>query len=262
MPLSPSQRLAPLFLRVALGLTFLWAGFGKVSAKDPVSGHDAAILANMGVQVTPESRSRARPAPTEPESPRSEAAPASRTVLVSFQNGTYSASDFPESTPVRRVYGIAIMLHKYAHPPAKADGKPGMLLWPRVVGGGAWPVYFAWAVVVAEIAGGLFVLAGFLTRVGAVAIMGTMLGAIWLAEIGPAIQSGNTWLMVLPDHPPFDGPGGAKGSYVGLLWQVMLLAGAASVLLLGPGALAIDGLLFGKAPAGPPRPAPKPPGAT
>src|SRR5690606_33209558 len=42
---------APLLLRVALAITFIWAGLGKVAATMPVSGQAAATLANMGVSI-------------------------------------------------------------------------------------------------------------------------------------------------------------------------------------------------------------------
>lgn len=41
--------LAPIFLRVSLGVTFLWAGLGKGFATEEISAEDAAILANAGV---------------------------------------------------------------------------------------------------------------------------------------------------------------------------------------------------------------------
>ena len=45
---------SPLFIRVALAATFLWAGAGKLFFKDmEVQGEQAAILANMGVSITP-----------------------------------------------------------------------------------------------------------------------------------------------------------------------------------------------------------------
>lgn len=46
---STGHSLAPIFLRVALGITFLWAGFGKILQEMPVKGEAAAALANMGV---------------------------------------------------------------------------------------------------------------------------------------------------------------------------------------------------------------------
>ena len=45
--------LAPIMLRVVIGLIFIWAGLGKLSTEMPVSGQAAATLANMGVISLP-----------------------------------------------------------------------------------------------------------------------------------------------------------------------------------------------------------------
>ena len=55
--------IAPLMLRVVLGVTFLWAGAGKLVDKMPVEGERAARLANLGVNL----RVAGSPPPTEPE---------------------------------------------------------------------------------------------------------------------------------------------------------------------------------------------------
>jgi uncharacterized membrane protein YphA (DoxX/SURF4 family) len=281
---SSSPRLAPLLLRLGLGATFLWAGFGKIYADEGVKGPAAAVLANMGV-ITPADAAKPpaadkpaetkpadkpatkpadspRPAPTEPlpEEPatKPKGAPPALVALASpAQTRTYSADDFPDEVRVRRVYMLSLGLHFAAHPAPKADGKPAMPLWPVFAGEGKWPVYLAWAVAITEVAGGFFVLAGFLTRLAALGIAGVMAGAMWLTEIGPAIQSGKAWLGFLPDHPAFVGFESASGTYAHLLWQFALFTMALAIAGLGSGALSIDGLLFGKAPA-PKPPPPKP----
>lgn len=65
----------PLLLRLALAATFLWAGYGKLAYNDPVSGAEAAILANLGV-IKLSTTAPAPPAPAEnpaapPDSPES-----------------------------------------------------------------------------------------------------------------------------------------------------------------------------------------------
>ncbi len=51
--MSTKNRMAlgvsPLFLRVALAVTFIWAGMGKLRGTMEVDGETAAVLANMGV---------------------------------------------------------------------------------------------------------------------------------------------------------------------------------------------------------------------
>ena len=72
-------------------------------------------------------------------------------------------------------------------------------------------------------------------------------------------QGGHTWLGFLPDYNPYDLASNGGKSYELLLWQLTLCAAAFAVMLLGPGGLALDGLLFAKASAPPPKPpAPKP----
>ncbi len=78
---------APIFLRIGLGVTFLWAGLGKLLSDMPVQGQDAAILANMGANIGPgtppapirvepiEPTTPPPPAP-EPESEKGDDAPA------------------------------------------------------------------------------------------------------------------------------------------------------------------------------------------
>ena len=72
---------------------------------------------------------------------------------------------------------------------------------------------------------------------------GVMFVAIWLTEIGPAIQSGQTTLGFLPAYEVFD-----VVAWRPLLFQLAVLAGAATLLMLGPGSISIDAMAFGKKP--------------
>lgn len=76
--------MAPLLLRLVIGLTFVWAGLGKLTTEMQVSGQAAATLANMGVMSSklepiaePEMTDPAattpdrQPVPTEPLTPAS-----------------------------------------------------------------------------------------------------------------------------------------------------------------------------------------------
>ncbi len=58
---------APMFLRIALGVVFVWAGLGKVCNDVSVKGDDAAALANMGV-ITPPAKAPP-PKGLNPEAP-------------------------------------------------------------------------------------------------------------------------------------------------------------------------------------------------
>lgn len=242
---------APVFLRLVLAITFLWAGLGKVFATFPVKGESAAILANMGV-ITPQHAAPVAP-PTDPAQPiptpgasaepvhsNAPGATAGEFMLaqsapVTSGPAQYSADDFPEPQQVRRVWGIALRLHFAANPPAKADGSPGSTTWPKAIGSGLWPKYMALAVLVAEIVCGLGVAAGFFTRVCGFALAGVMLGAMWLDQCSPAIQAGNTFLMILPNHDLWSVEGWRP-----ILWQFGLCCSSMALALIGPGVFSAD----------------------
>ncbi|MBX3409430.1 MAG: DoxX family protein [Phycisphaeraceae bacterium] len=292
--------MAPLFLRLALGVTFLWAGFGKVLETMPVQGERAAALANMGVSLSPpkvgapkNGAASAQPAPTTPTTPttaapaqppatvppaapptapeakeppadnaraarplmrlQTEAAPQAATSAAPKK---YTAADFPQELTVPRVYGLSLLLTSAANPvPRASDGVTPMPIWPASLVQDRWPVYTAWFVVVSELVGGLFVLVGLLTRISAAFLAGAMAGAMWLTQIGPAIQSGVTWAGFLPRHAPFGFDAAGNYLFTILLWQLALLCAAKALFFLGGGFLSFDRALF-PASGGPRRPMP------
>lgn len=137
---------------------------------------------------------------------------------------------------------LALLLHKAGNPPTSADptvAEP-MPLVPKIVANPPWTVRLAWAAAIVELAAGVFLLAGFLTRLSALAVAGVMLSAMWLTEVGPAIQAGDALLGFLPNRNPWD-----VTTYATLLWQLALLGAALAVVFAGPGALALDRVLFG-----------------
>jgi len=137
---------------------------------------------------------------------------------------------------------LALLLHKAGNPPTSADptvAEP-MPLVPKIVANPPWTVRLAWAAAIVELAAGVFLLAGFLTRLSALAVAGVMLSAMWLTEVGPAIQAGDALLGFLPNRNPWD-----VTAYATLLWQLALLGAALAVVFAGPGALALDRVLFG-----------------
>lgn len=277
--------LAPLFLRFALALTFVWAGLGKLMVREMVSGDDAAILANYGVLPNPHApQSPRREAPATPElkapdpdaaeppsdpGPQSATTPRSgpdargNTLLASFQEvnpDLATAADFPEPVPVKRYALLVLGLHHAAHPGLSAkDSAPLMRLWPDFdpkTDFDPWPVRLAWAVSLTELVGGILIGVGLLTRLGALGVGGVMIGAIWLTTIGPAIQSGETMLAVLPKHDAFDGQ-----AWTTPLFQLTLLCSALALFFAGPGTLSLDRLLVGGPPKPPPPKPPAPPPA-
>ncbi len=320
--------LAPLLLRLALGLTFIWAGLGKIEATFAVKGEQAALLANLGVdkvraaassgktvvpttpdtakpgvkdaaplpigpnapQLTPVPQpTTPKPTPTAPEPvltptepmgppwplPPENAAPAESapraalagrltlaqvTAPPSSPNASklservYAASEFPDDLQVARVYSLAMLIHSAGHPPMDTGTPPDLpkklrALWPTRFAEGFWPVTLAWTVALCELVAGLFVVIGLLTRFSAVVLAGTMIGAIWLTEVGPAMQVGKVVLGFIPHRDFF-----AIDVWKTLFWQLSLLTSALALALLGAGAISLDRKLFPPPPPPPVNP--------
>lgn len=254
----------PVLLRLTLGITFIWAGAAKVLESMPVQGEQAAALANMGVitpvNVSPLQESGVKD-PTKPADKASgESKPKPATVPPALMQvetkaaepaAKYKASDFPNPIEVKQLYGIALLIDSAAHPKAGADGKTPMALWPANASRGMWPSVFGWAVAITELFGGFFCLIGLFTRLSALGLAGTMLGAIWLTVIGPAMQAGTTRFGFLPNYPAFD-----VTKWKDLFWQFSLLMTALGVFFSGPGSLAVDCMLFPRSlPVSKPKPA-------
>lgn len=281
--MSNRPTFAPLMLRLALGATFLWAGLGKVFTHIEVSGERAAALREMGVARTTtaptptdspdnaETPDPSRPVPTEPlpTPPRPTTNPAQAPSQPSETSpgtapGTLRLVAWPsqdsaatEPLKVERLYGLALLVRNAANPAPNADGTTPIPLWPAQLATGRLPVYFAWAAAVTELVAGILCILGFFTRLSALTLAGVMAVAIWLTEIGPAIQSGDTILGFLPIRETYAVALSPNG-YVTLMWQVSLLSIALALTTLGAGKLSLDAALFG-AGSGGPKPAPKPP---
>lgn len=264
----------PLFLRVGLAVTFIWAGSSKVFDSMEVQGERAALLANLGV-IEPKAGGSAAPAadgPSTAPAPQPKLAPPTGPLpkgdapkdakplappkgsaipgLVQLTGSTasvpaspppstaprYSAEQFAQPQSVRRVYGLALLLHASANPAPGADGKPRMALWPKALASGSMPVYFAWAAALTELVGGAMILVGLFTRFWALGLAGTMAAAMWLTEIGPAIQGGSAVLGVLPGYPAF-----SVEQWKTPMWQFALLMMSMALVCSGAGAASMDG---------------------
>ncbi len=245
---------APIFLRLALGLIFLWAGFGKVMVTQHFEPEDAAILGNYHI-VTPGSS-----APVEPVAWRPQDGVVDRTPPPALDEddpadirynqqhdpngpvGEFGAGDFPNGTNALALHNVTLLLHRGIYPGTAEDGTARMPLWfdaDATKPFDPWPVYMAWAVAVTEIISGGFLILGLLTRVGGAGILGVMLGAMWLTQIGPAIQSGETLIGFLPKHELF------AYAWKDLFFQLLCAAGGLALFCTGSGSLALDRLVFG-----------------
>lgn len=259
---SGAISVAPFFLRVTLGVIFVWAGLGEVLATFPVQGEQAARLANMGVYIE---KNQTKPSETTPSTspdstpakPTGQAQPKQGyTVALAAYNApasgqNFTAEDFSEPVQVMQLYRLALSLDESANAvdPKDAKGNPTFHLWPKALGTGIWPLAGAWACTIAEIAGGTFLLVGLLTRFSSFVLLFNMLVAMWLTVVGPALQSGNTQLGILPSTDLLD------GDWSMFRIQFILIGGLTALLFAGAGGLSIDRALFG-GPTGS-RPAPK-----
>jgi len=150
-------------------------------------------------------------------------------------------SDFPEPVRVRRVHTLALLLHTSVNPALTPDSSPRPGLLPSWMGQGRTPVYLAWAAAITEILAGVLLLVGLVTRLSAFATLGIMVMAMWTTTVGPAaIQSSDAVLGFIPSA---DDPW-APDAYKTLLWQFALACASLSVVLLGPGPLSVDRLIF------------------
>ena len=95
-------------------------------------------------------------------------------------------------------------------------------------------------------------LTGLLTRVAAFCIAGVMLGAIWLTEVGPAVQSGNALFFILPANRETFG-----GDWNTLIIQCSMLAMALNLVFAGAGGLSMDRAIAGRPVVSKPKPAPQ-----
>lgn len=230
----------PLIIRLALAVTFIWAGLGKVISDIPVNQDQVARLASIGVTPNPPAnpgepsttrrlhglalltaQAAAVPAAPTPSLPTDPANPADATNPSDQANPADPSSAAP--TPAT---------------PTPAGPSP---IWPPELGQGPWPVRLAWAASITELLAGFFLLIGFMSRLSGLAIAGVMATALWLTHVGPAVQSGNAALGFLPSGRDWHDP----AAWTAMGWQLALLAMGLSVLFSGSGMLAVDRVLFG-----------------
>lgn len=233
-----------------LGAIFLFAGLMKITQTMEVSGQQAADLANLGIisAASPPTQPPPSSNPVSPagpdKKPGAQAPGLDPRVMLARQVAparVFTNGDFPAPVKVRLVHGLTLMLIGAAHPGTTSDGAAMMPLWPAALALGKWPVYMAWAATLTETIGGAALLVGFFTRFFALSISIVMLNALWLTQIGPAIQGGKTTLGFLPAYPIVD------ERWTPLFLQFSLMMSAWALLFLGPGRASLDNLLFAPA---------------
>jgi len=158
--------------------------------------------------------------------------------------GSYTAADFVEPVEVRRFYGLILLLHGLSSEPEAGD----MRLVPEAIGSnGAVLWWLAFGAAITELVGGALIALGLFTRLWGLAFVGVMLVAMWTTQVGPALNADAAFLGFLPEP----GYGNADPMYwteEGLstfMFQLTTLGCALTALVVGPGGLSLDRLLFG-----------------
>ena len=199
--------IAPIFLRLCLGITFVWAGLSKVMMDMPVQGDDAAVLANMGV-ISPAGKPTSmgqpdqmptlmalagpqdkpkEPAPKEPAAKEPPATPPANPPAAAPATNPphYTAADFPEPIKVKPLYMVAVGVSNATVVPLDDKGAPKVMrLLPAAVGQKPWPIVLAWCATITELVGGAMVLVGLFTRFWSLGIAFVMGVAMWLTQLG------------------------------------------------------------------------------
>lgn len=233
-----SSKIAPLLLRLVLGLTFLWAGLGKFNAYDTVKGEQAARLANVGALDLPKSAPEPKGDHAGPESGGQPVPP----TAVTTPKLMYSAADFPEPVRARRMHtSVTLRILEAAEPKEIQPGQAPRSIWPAFAAGSNAPI-FAWVVAITDIAGGVCLLLGLLTRLWAVVLAGHMAVGLWLVLIGPAWRAGDALLGFLPRHDPWD-----IAFWMNPMWILALLSMNLALVFLGAGSISLDRPLLGEA---------------
>ena len=160
-------------------------------------------------------------------------APGSASADGADDGGRFSAADFAEPIPVARRLGLVLMMHGAA----ENGNWPAQLSSPTVLG------LLSWMAVLTEFVGGWLILLGFLTRLWALGLAGTMVVAMWLTQIAPAIGTDDAFLGFLPALQ-IDDPALWIKAWQTLELQLILMLAAMAVFFSGPGKVSLDAVLF------------------
>jgi putative oxidoreductase len=132
--------------------------------------------------------------------------------------------------PLRLIVGYGFMAHGYA----KIARGPVYFIDTLHALGVPWPGIMAWATILIEVIGGFAVLVGALIPLVSVPLAVVLLVAIFTVHL-PYGFSSIKLQSVTRDGPQFGKPGYET--------SLLYLAGLATLVLGGPGPLAVDGLL-------------------
>lgn len=254
---NAALHLAPLTLRVALGLIFLYYGAGKLFFADfELSLSQEATLVQLGVLK----ERPGGPVTTPVEAGDAMAPPAFEMILA--QTGQEDAAmPVDEGAPaeqgddgreaaeepaiertdgeveprhVSRVYRLVLTMNDAV--------QAGM--WPDFLARGGVMKTLAWTVAIVEFVGGFFVLLGVFTRFWALSMVCVMAGAIYLTQIVPNWGATDAFLGFLPPFELADA-GAWIGAYEKLFFQLIVGASAKALFFCGGGFFSVDRVIFG-----------------
>ncbi|MEN0020718.1 MAG: DoxX family membrane protein, partial [Planctomycetota bacterium] len=165
-------------------------------------------------------------------------------VPLKTPGATFDPSVFPEDgVALPRYYSTVLAQHALRYPAPYTDPDTGEVRelsshWidfdsQSVYDGEYETVAFIGAIV--EFIAGAMLILGVFVRIAGVGVIGVMLTAMWLTEIGPAMQNGTALLGFLPPYDPL-----ATEEWVRALWQFAMLCGGLSIFFSGSGTFALS----------------------
>jgi len=268
--------LAPVLLRIALGAVFIHAGAGKLFYTMPVSGVSASKLVGMGLAEAkaPATGSRGLapsvlgpgevlgPGPSEEPGPAPDADDtAEPTGPENLPPPTKLGHRDPADWGNKPDVTVVLPPDQQIDPEVIGELSVSRRLWLVLVMDGAaqrgqWPSALAtpdalnalaWAAALTEFIGGWLVLIGLMTRIWALGLASTMVVALWLTQIGPAMaMDSGAFLGFLPPMEMED-PSRWTSAWQTMFFQLTLACAAGALALVGAGWVSLDGLLFGGA---------------
>lgn len=245
----------PILLRLALAVTFIWAGSAKYFGTVELTPQQEATLQSI--------RSATPPAPPPPADADVEVEPIPEGGEPTAQGAGYVLHLAQNSQPIvepeedtftgdaasagaspyHGFHLLAVMIHDSANP-----NDQGKQLLFSFMGDGKWPLWLAHTVSVVELLGGVFILIGLMTRLASLGVAGVMIGAMWMTVFGPVVVYGQPgWPSFLPILPAIENF--QSQAWQRFLLQLSLLMAALSVVSMGPGRFSLDRLFFGKSAA-------------
>lgn len=241
MSRSLAYHVAPIWLRLVLGLTFLWAGIGKVATFTTFPPEQVQLLLdnNYIKDATPDA-ARVRRVHGITLALLNAGPKTNDTQPTPVLDASDAPTETIPETGFEDIEGVTVE-RRDAETGAGVAPPAGMALAPAFATRGIVPGLLAWTAAITEILAALLVLVGLLTRLGALTLLGVIGVAAWLTQIGPAIASGDANLGFLPAGNLWD----PKTVSV-FLWQLAIAAACLALCFSGSGALALDRAALGR----------------